>query len=66
MRSTILANIYPSYTMGYDQPPKKYSIDSNSTNKDYDIFNNPPSTKMSYHIPYQIQGGFETNTWENL
>ena len=49
-------------SMGYGQPPPN---PSSSTNEEYEVFNYSLSTQMSYHIPYQMQKGFQTSTWEN-
>ena len=60
------ANIFLPYIMvlmGYGQP---FPNPSSSTNEEYEMFNYPPSTQMSYHISYQMQQeGIQTNTWEN-
>ncbi|KAL6348408.1 hypothetical protein AAG906_005716 [Vitis piasezkii] len=53
------ANIYPPYVMGYDQP-------SSSTDEEYGMPSYPSDAQMSYQVPYQMQGGFEMNTWVNL
>ncbi|RVW60722.1 hypothetical protein CK203_053074 [Vitis vinifera] len=54
-------NIYPPYVISYGQP-------SSSTDEEYNMPSHSPSTKMSYnsyHIPYQMQGGFDISTWVN-
>ena len=53
------ANIYPPYVMGYDQP-------SSSTDEEYGMPSYPSDAQMSYQVPYQMQGGFDMNTWVNL
>ena len=35
----IEVHVYPSYFIGYDQPPKYYGMDSSSIHKNYNIFN---------------------------
>lgn len=58
---------FPPYILMfmYGQPPSNSLMDSSSTNEEYDIFNYSPSTQMSYHMSYQMQGEFQINTWEN-
>ncbi|RVW86129.1 hypothetical protein CK203_038010 [Vitis vinifera] len=53
------ANIYLPYVMGYGQP-------SSSTDEEYGMPTYPSAAQMSYQIPYQMQGGFDMNTWVNL
>ena len=53
------ANVYPSYVMGYDQP-------SSSTDDEYGMLSYPSYAQMSYQVPYQMQRGFDMNTWVNL
>ncbi|RVW61041.1 hypothetical protein CK203_045834 [Vitis vinifera] len=53
------ANVYPPYVMSYGQP-------SSSTNEEYGMLSYPLVAKMSYQVPYQMQGGFDMNTWVNL
>ena len=61
------ANIFFRYIMmsiGYGQPCPN---PSSSTNEEYEMFNNPSSTQISYHISYQMQQeGFQTSTWITL
>ena len=53
------ANNYPPYVMGYDQP-------SSSTDEKYGMPSYPSDAQISYQVPYQVQGGFDMNTWVNL
>ncbi|KAL6347006.1 hypothetical protein AAG906_012257 [Vitis piasezkii] len=53
------ANVYPPYVMGYGQP-------SSSTDEEYGMPTYPSAAQMSYQVPYQMQGGFDMNTWVNL
>ena len=56
------ANVYPSYVMCYGQP-------SSSTDEEYGMPGHPPFAQMSYdsyHVWYQMQGGFDTSIWVNL
>ncbi|RVW83734.1 hypothetical protein CK203_045962 [Vitis vinifera] len=53
------ANVYPSYVRGYDQP-------SSSTDDEYGMLSYPSDAQMSYQVPYQMQRGFDMNTWVNL
>ena len=53
------ANVYLPYVMGYGQP-------SSSTNEEYGMSSYPSVAQMSYQVPYQMQGGFDMNTWVNL
>ena len=48
------ANIYSFYMMGYGQHPQNYLIGLEAIDEDYDVFNYPHFTQMSYHILYQI------------
>ena len=55
-------NVYPPYVMVYGQP-------LSSMDEEYGMPSHSPSTQMSYdsyHIPCQMQGGFDTSTWVNL
>ena len=52
-------NVYPPYVMGYGQP-------SSSTDEEYGMPTYPSAAQMSYQVPYQMQGGFDMNTWVNL
>ena len=57
------ANIYAPFVMSYGQLLPNLS---SSINKEYERYNYPLSTQMSYCFPYQMQQqGFQTNTWEN-
>ena len=49
------ANVYLPHVMSYGQP-------SSSTNEEYGMSCCPPSTQMSYQVPYQMEGGFDINT----
>ncbi|RVW94930.1 hypothetical protein CK203_034508 [Vitis vinifera] len=53
------ANVYPSYVMGYGQP-------SSSTDEEYGMPSYLSTAHMSYQVPYQMQEGFDMNTWVNL
>ena len=53
------ANVYPPHVMSYGQP-------SSSTNEEYGMPSYSPSAQMSYQVPYQMEGGFDINTWVNL
>ena len=55
------ANVYPPYVMSYGQP-------SSSIDEEYGMPSHSPFAHMSYdsyHIPYLMQGGFDTSTWVN-
>ena len=45
--------------MGYGQP-------SSSTDEEYGMPTYPSAAQMSYQVPYQMQEGFDMNTWVNL
>ena len=51
------ANIYPFYVMSYDQP---------LTDEEYGMLSYSTSAQMSYQVPYQMERGFNMNTWVNL
>ena len=53
------ANVYPPHVMSYGQP-------SSSTNEKYGMSRCSPSTQMSYQVPYQMEWGFDINTWVNF
>ena len=53
------ANVYPLHVMSYGQP-------SSSIDEEYGILRCSPSRKMSYQVPYQMEGGFDINTWVNF
>ena len=53
------ANIYLPHVMSYGQP-------SSSTNEEYGMPSYSPSAQMSYQVPYQMEGGFDINTWVNF
>ncbi|KAL6345578.1 hypothetical protein AAG906_017307 [Vitis piasezkii] len=53
------ANVYLPYVMSYGQP-------SSSTNEEYGMLSYPLVAQMSHQVPYQMQGGFDMNTWVNL
>ena len=46
------ANIYAPFVMSYGQPLPNLS---SSINKEYERYNYPLSTQMSYYFPYQMQ-----------
>ena len=57
------ANIYAPFVMSYGQLLPNLS---SSTNEEYERYNYPPSTQVSYYFPYQMQQqGFQTSTWKN-
>ena len=60
------ANVYHAYMIRYDQPPQNYAMGSSSANENYGMSSYSLSTQISYHVPYQMQGGFEPSTWVNL
>ena len=45
--------------MSYVQP-------SSSTDEEYGMLSYSPSAQMSYQVSYQMEGGFDINTWVNL
>ena len=53
------ANVYPPHMMSYGQP-------SSSTNEEYGMLSYSTSAQMSYQVPYQMERGFNMNTWVNL
>ena len=53
------ANVYPPYVMSYGQP-------SSSIDEEYGMSRYSPSRKMSYQVPYKMEGGFDMNTWVNF
>ena len=53
------ANVYPPHMMSYCQP-------SSSTDEEYGMSRYSPSKQMPYQVPYQMEGGFDINTWVNL
>ena len=53
------ANVYPPHMMSYGQP-------SSSTNEEYGMLSYTPSAQISYQVPYQMEEGFDINTWVNL
>ena len=53
------ANIYPPHVMSYGQP-------SSSTDEDYGMPSYSLIAQMTYQVPYQMEGGFDINTWVNL
>ena len=55
-------NIFPPNTMSYGQPS---SNPSGSIDEEYRMINYPHAEQMSFHIPYQMQQGFQTNMWVN-
>ena len=57
------SNIFPLNTMSYGQPSSNPSA---SIDEEYGMTNYPHAEQMSFHIPYQIQQGFQTNMWVNL
>ena len=55
-------NIFPPNTMSYGQPSSNPLA---SIDEEYGIINYPHAEQMSFHIPYQMQKGFQTNIWAN-
>ena len=55
-------NIFPPKTMTYGQPS---SNPSTSIDEEYGMINYPHAEQMSFHIPYKMQQGFQTNMWVN-
>ena len=53
------ANVYLHYVMNYGQP-------SSLTDKEYGMSSYSPTTQMLYQVPYQMQRGFDMNTWVNF
>ena len=56
------ANIFPPHTMSYWQPS---SNPPTSIDKEYGMINYPHAEQMSFHIPYQMQQGFQKSIWVN-
>ena len=50
------ANIFPPHTMSYGHPSSNPSA---SIDKEYGMINYPHVEQMSFHIPYQMQQGFQ-------
>ncbi|RVW57732.1 hypothetical protein CK203_117345 [Vitis vinifera] len=59
-------NVYPPYVMGYGQPSQNNVMGSSSTDEENGMSSYSPFTQMSYHVPYQMQRGFDPSTWMNL
>ena len=57
------ANIFPPHTMSYGQASSNPSA---SIDEEYGMINYPHAEQMSFHIPYQMQQGFQTSIWVNL
>ena len=55
-------NIFPPNTMSYGQSSSNPSA---SIHEKYGMINYPHAEQMSFHIPYQMQQGFQTNMWVN-
>ena len=55
-------NIFPPNTMTYGQPSSNPSA---SIDEEYGMINYPHAEQMPFHIPYQMQQGFQTNMWVN-
>ena len=53
------ANVYPPHVMSYSQP-------SSSTDEEYGMSRCSLSGQMPYQVPYQMEGGFDINTWVNF
>ena len=56
-------NVFPPYTISYDQP---FSNPSAFIDEEYRVINYPHVEEMSFHIPYQMEQGFQTSMWVNL
>ncbi|RVW65383.1 hypothetical protein CK203_022174 [Vitis vinifera] len=52
-------NVYPPHVMSYGQP-------SSSTDEEYGMSRYSPSRQIPYQIPYQMEEGFDVNTWVNF
>ena len=46
--------------------PGRYPSPSASIDEEYGMINYPHAEQMPFHIPYQMQKGFQTNMWVNL
>ena len=55
-------NIFPPNTMTYGQPSSNPSV---SIDEEYGMINYPHAEQIPFHIPYQMQQGFQTNMWVN-
>ena len=56
------ANVFPPYTMSYAQPSSNPSA---SIDKEYGMINYPHAEQIPFHLPYQMQQGFQTSMWVN-
>ena len=52
-------NIYSPYVMSYGQPPQNLS---SSINGEYERYNYPSSTQMSFYLPYQMHDYYSKST----
>ena len=55
-------NIFPPNTMSYGQPSSNPPA---SIDEEYGMINYPHVEQMSFHIPYQMQQGFQMSMWVN-
>ena len=55
-------NIFPPYTISYGHHSSNPSA---SIDEEYGMINYSHAEQMSFHIPYQMQQGFQTNMWVN-
>ena len=55
-------NIFPPNTMSYGQPSSNPSA---SIDEEYGMINYPHAEQIPFHVPYQMQQGFQTNMWVN-
>ena len=55
-------NIFPPNTMSYGQPSSNLSA---SIDKENGMINYPHAEQISFHIPYQMQQGFQMTMWVN-
>ena len=54
------AIVFPPYTMSYGQPSSNPLA---SIDEDYGMINYPHAEQIPFHIPYQMQQGFQTSMW---
>ena len=55
-------NVFPPYPMSYGHPSSNPSA---SIDEEYGMINYPHGEQILFHIPYQIQQGFQTSMWVN-
>ena len=56
------ASVFPHYTMSYAQPSSNPSA---SIDEEYEMINYPHAKQIPFHLPYQMQQGFQTSMWVN-